>query len=932
MSLTPWYKVATPREDLRKRKPLDAAQFAVHLDRVAAGDAPPEYADPERFLARTYITDGLKRFVGEVLRRLSSEREGSNAVLNLVTGFGGGKTHALTLLYHLGRSGHAANDLPGVRTLLDASRLDSVPAAAVAVFVGTEWDALQGKAGKGEPHRLTPWGEIAWQLAQQAGDPSLFDAVAEQDKARVRPGKSNIRKFLPVDRPVLILMDEVMNFVTAARGIAVEKSTLASQFYEFVHNLTDEADSHDNLCVVVSLPKSEEEMSAEDEGDFRRLAKVTTRVAEPYVLAKDLEIPEIVRRRLFDDPGADAQIKATAKAFARWLTEHRDQVPEWFPVDNAEEIFRATYPFHPTVLSVFERKWQALPSFQRTRGILRLLAQWVSITYEAGFKGAHEEPLIALGTAPLDDQFFRAAVLDQLGGEALQAAIVSDIAGEQSNAERLDVTAEDTLRAARIHRKVATAIFFESSGGQVKDRATLREVRLAVGEPGLEIGNVETAVDALRDACYFLTAEGSEYRFSTKPNLNKLVADRRAALDTTDVEEHGRATIGRVFSATKGTEFPFDVVPFPQDSAEIADTPSLHLVVLGPDQVWGESVKELVEHWMGEHGGSARRFRNALVWSAADDSAGLLNAARRDRAWQCLAEEADAREFDEAQRKELEQNRIRAARDLEEAVWRSYRWLAYLAQDGSLAEEDLGVVHSSAAPSMQAFIQARLRQKDELTEALAPNRVVQNWPAVVGGTKPEWSTKALRDAVYASPAFTRLLDSAALKETVSKGVQQGLFGYAARGESGYVRVVFKDALSPDEVEYSDDVELMLPERAQALVSAEPSAEKPVAPEVEPVGEPVVSTAGGEQARIFTEEKVAALRWEGEVPWQKWTTFYNKVLSNLVSGEVTVTVRVESRPSGGLPKNRADAVRDNLVELGLSGEVSTEEQNAEEDDT
>ncbi len=928
MSLSPWYKVAVPREDLRKRKPLDAAQFAVHLDRVVAGEAPPEYIDAERFLTRTFVTDGLKRFAGEVLRRLSGEREGANAVLNLVTAFGGGKTHALTLLYHLSRLGLEAGSLPGVPDLLDAARLGEVPAAATAVFVGTDWDAVKGRSGTGEPPRRTPWGDIAWQLAAQVGDRALFDAVAEQDELRIRPGKDAIRRFLPSDRPVLILMDEVMNFVAAARGIAVEGSTLASQFYEFVHNLTEEADSRDRLCVVVSLPKSELEMSVDDQGDFQRLSKVTTRVAEPYVLAKDLEIPEIVRRRLFDEVGSPADVRATAKAFSQWLSDHRDQVPTWFPIDRAEEVLAATYPFHPTVLSVFERKWQSLPSFQRTRGILRLLAQWVSIAYEEGFKGAHEDPLLSLGTAPLEDQFFRAAVLEQLGTDALQAAIISDIAGEQAHAERLDAEAPETLRRARIHRKVATVVFFESSGGQARDRATLPEVRLAVGEPDLEMGNVDTALDALQDACYYLTVEGAEYRFSTRANLNKLVADRRAALSAPDVEEHARAAVRKVFSDSKGVAETFDVVFFPREAKEIPDTPALRLVVLAPDEPWGDPTRDMIEAWMGEYGGALRRFRNALVWTVADPASGLLEAARRHLAWETLEDEAATRGFDEAERAQLKENKGRAEQALKEAAWRSYRWLVLLAHDGSLRQEDLGMVHSSAAPSMQALIQGRLKQADELTDTLGPQRIVQNWP--ISGTEKvkEWSTKAMRDAVYSSPQFTRLLDPGALKDTIAKGVAQGLFGCASKDPSGYIGIAFEESVLPTDIEFSDDVVLVLPEIARQIKEAKPAPEAPV-PLVQPPGPAPVLGEKGEQLPIFTGERVAAVAWEGELPWQKWTTFYNKVLSGLAGENLKLTVKFEAHPSAGLPKEKLESIKDNLTELGLPPNVQTESDPPEQ---
>src|SRR5262245_35825269 len=141
MALKPWYKVVTPREDLREGKPLDASEFAIHLDHVREGRAPADYQKPERFFERTYLTKNLAALAAEVIRRLSGERTETNAVFNLSTQFGGGKTHALTLLYHLARNGPAANGWAGVPILLAKAHLNTVPNAAAAVFVGTEFDS-----------------------------------------------------------------------------------------------------------------------------------------------------------------------------------------------------------------------------------------------------------------------------------------------------------------------------------------------------------------------------------------------------------------------------------------------------------------------------------------------------------------------------------------------------------------------------------------------------------------------------------------------------------------------------------------------------------------------------------------------------------------------------------------------------------------------
>src|ERR1022692_5152979 len=147
MSLKPWYKVVTPREDLRDGKPLDASEFAVHLDQVREGKAPADYQKPERFFERTYLTKNLASLASEVIRRLSGEKTETNAIFNLATQFGGGKTHALTLLYHLAKNGPKSHSWTGVRSILDKAGVSSVPEAAVAVFVGTEFDSISGRGG-----------------------------------------------------------------------------------------------------------------------------------------------------------------------------------------------------------------------------------------------------------------------------------------------------------------------------------------------------------------------------------------------------------------------------------------------------------------------------------------------------------------------------------------------------------------------------------------------------------------------------------------------------------------------------------------------------------------------------------------------------------------------------------------------------------------
>jgi predicted AAA+ superfamily ATPase len=494
MALKPWYKVVTPREDLRENRPLDASEFAVHLDHVRNGTAPADYKDPQRFFERTFLTKNLTELAAGVLRRLSGIKVETSAVYNLTTQFGGGKTHALTLLYHLAHGGPTAANWQGVPSILETAGLKTVPKSAVAVFVGTEFDSISGRRDKeGEPVRYTPWGEIAFQLGGEAA----FAVVAKHDQERTAPSAEVIRKFLPKDTGTLILLDELLNYMGRNR-----KSGLTNQLYSFLQNLSEEARAQERVVVAVSLPSLLDEMTSEDESDFDRFQKLLDRLGKAMIMSVETETSEIIRRRLFEWGGLPDDGKKTAAEYGEFILDNRTLIPNWFPVDSARETFAASYPFHPALLSVFERKWQTLPRFQQTRGVLRLLALWVAHAYQAGFKGAQKDALIGMGTAPLDDPQFRSAMFEQLGGARLEVAVTTDICGKKdSHAVRLDKEAVETIKKARLHQKVATTIFFESNGGQSKAEATLPEVRLAVAEPDIDMGNIETVLETLLAGC-----------------------------------------------------------------------------------------------------------------------------------------------------------------------------------------------------------------------------------------------------------------------------------------------------------------------------------------------------------------------------------------------------------------------------------------------
>jgi predicted AAA+ superfamily ATPase len=357
--LEPWYRIAVPRDEVRQGRSFNPDEFAIHLEQVVAGKGTEDYRDPVKFFSRNVFTRALKEHGGMVLQRLSGATQNAPPVLTLVTQFGGGKTHTLTTLFHLAKAGKGAAAFRGVRELLDSAGLRECPGAKVAAFVGNAWDPRPGCE--------TPWLDLAERLAGPEGIRALGPSAQKSAPGTV----SLARLFEAAGGRVLILCDEVLNFCNRHRD-------LAEGFYAFLQNLTVAMTGTTHSAAVISLPRSQTEMTDWDLQWQDRITKVVRRVAKDLIANDEGEISEVVRQRLFEDLGPEKHRRQVAKIYADWCFERRAQLPsEWTAVDSASTEakardflrmrFEACFPFHPATLSVFQRKWQALPQYQQTR-------------------------------------------------------------------------------------------------------------------------------------------------------------------------------------------------------------------------------------------------------------------------------------------------------------------------------------------------------------------------------------------------------------------------------------------------------------------------------------------------------------------------------------------------------------------------------------
>jgi len=911
--MEPWHKVVTPREEVREGRSFNPDEFAIALEQVVAGTAPDDYREPAHFFARTCFTRALVENTSLVLRRLAGQTSNTSPVQTLITQMGGGKTHMLTALWHLAKSGQKASQYHGVSDLLSQAKLAEAPTAKVAVFVGNAWDPQNG--------RETPWIDVARQIAGEAGVNALGSAAKDAP-----PGTETLNRVIGMaGGPVLLLFDELLNFFSRHKAFA-------EPMHAFLHNIVRGFVGSKHRAAVFSLPRSEVEMTPWDQQWQDKIVKIVGAVAKPLLVSDEAEISEVIRRRLFEDLGSERIRRNIARTYADWCFERRAQLPpEWTAVDvtatekKAREFlqarFESCYPFHPATLSVFQRKWRPLPQFQQTRGVLAMLAQWICWAYQSQHAEARREALVTLGSAPLHLLGFRSEVLKQLGESRLLAAIDTDIAGERSHARTLDADTKGVLRD--VHRRVGVTILFESSGGQIDKVAHLPELRFALGEPQIDTTTIDNAAVALEKRAFFIQPVGSDgFKVFHKAKIEKAVYDRKASLDEdTETKPTIRKLVQDEFK--RGASIPVEL--FPADSTAVPDSPRLSLVVVDPRDEWDEGgeLRRRISEWTKNRGKSSRLYPGALVWCARRPGRDLREKVEMLLAWRRVQREVQegslGQDYEKADLDEIKVQVADAEEDARDEVWASYRFVVLTdsQEPGGLKVIDLGAGHSSASETLCGRIIAALKAEALLNESVGAGYIDRNWPPALKESGA-WPLASLRQS-FLNGALTRLLDpDHTLRSKIVEFVSRGDFGLASgvRQDGTYERIWFQELLAPDEVAFDPGVFLLKKAKAESLKKAPAKPGEPEEPE--PPKPPTGPGPGPGPGPEPPTPTATTVRVSGKVPPEVWNRLGTRILPKLRNGKnleisVQFSVSVDSTTAGDLQAELKQALSD----LGLT---------------
>lgn len=724
-TLKPWREVVTPHADVASGR-YQQAEFAADLWQVHLGEGSDEYRKPEEFFRRTYLTESLKRLLVGGMQRISGE--GGDPVIQLQTNFGGGKTHSMLALYHL-FSGVNASELAGVDAVLAEAGVKTLPKANCVVLVGNKISPGNPVTKPDGTVVRTLWGELAYQL----GGKKAFARVKADDEKATSPGDV-LRELFKEYGPCLILIDE---WVAYARQLHDQSDLPAGGFetqFSFAQALTESAKLAGNCLLVISLPASDTSGSPHIQADdaevggirgreaLERLRNVVGRLESSWRPATAEEGFEIVRRRLFvplAGPDAFKQRDITARAFADLYRAQSAEFPPECKGGDYEKRIQAAFPIHPEIFDRLYTDWSTLVKFQRTRGVLRLMAAVIHSLWEKGDRN----PLILPSTIPIDDPRVQSELTRYLS-DNWAPIIEKDVDGPSSLPLEIDAE-QPNLGKVHATRRVARTIYMGSAPTAAAAHRGLEDRRVKLGcvMPGESSAVFGDALRRLAATATYLYQDGPRFWYATQPTVTKLAEDRAEQLKrdpdkvSHELEERLRADLKKTGDFSR-------IHPLPRSGVDVPDDFDARLVVMPADFPYskepGNAAEKAAQAILESRGNTPRLYRNTLVFLAADKLRlqDLDEAIRKFLAWKSILTEKETLNLDPHQVRQAETQKQAADTTVTARLPETYQWLLVPEQTNPQAPISWQTVRLAGGDGLAARASKRLRSDETLISAL----------------------------------------------------------------------------------------------------------------------------------------------------------------------------------------------------------------------
>jgi predicted AAA+ superfamily ATPase len=946
-NLKPWREVVTPHKDVASGR-YQQAEFAADLWQVHLGEGSDEYRKPVEFFRRTYLTQSLNQLLIGAVRRLAGQ--GGDPVVQLQTNFGGGKTHSMLALYHL-FSNATPGELVGIDEVLKEADVSRPPKVNRVVLVGNKISPGNPVTKSDGTVVRTLWGELAWQLGFVAGGikeaKKAYKRVEADDEKATSPGDV-LRELMNDYAPCLILIDE---WVSYARQLHDQGDLPGGSFethFTFAQALTESAKAAKQCLLVISLPASDTTGSPHAVADdvevggergraaLDRLRNAVGRVEASWRPASAEEGFEIVRRRLFEPLVEKGQFVArdtVARAFSDFYRAQHQEFPPDCRDSDYERRLKAAYPIHPEIFDRLYSDWSTLVKFQRTRGVLRLMAAVIHSLWEKGDRN----PLILPANIAIDDPRVQFELTRYLSDNWVPV-IEKDVDGPNALPLRLDREIPNLGKYAAC-RRVARTIYLGSAPTATAAHRGIEDRRIKLGcvMPGESPAVFGDALRRLATAATYLYQDGARYWFSTQATVTKIAEDRAEQL-LREPEKVAKEIEARVRAdVRKGGDFN-RVHPFPQSGQEIGDDTDARLVVLNiehayskePDNAAVTAAKAMLEM----RGNTPRLFQNTLAFLAIDQVRlqDLDEAVRRYLAWQSILTDKESLELTPHQVKQAEEQQETADGVVSSRLPEAYQWLLVPMQVTPQSEREWKAFRLSGQDSLAVRASKKLRNDDLLVAALAGTVLRMPLDKVPLWRGDHVTVKQLVEDFARYLYLPRLVETKVLLDAIGDGLslltwEQDTFAFADSYDETTRR--YRGLRHGQRVTLTDTSSGMLvkPEAASRQIAAEAAARSTV-----PTSGAVPLHASGGNGEAAAPVSTSGLpfpptaqprRFHGNVALEPTRVgrdagrIADEViahLAGLVGSDVTVTLEISAVVQGGVPDKVVRTVTENCRTL------------------
>lgn len=726
--MKPFSSVAIPNKDILEGR-LTMDVFAAKLWEVYKKRAPEDYQESDVFFRKTYVTEGLTNLIKIAENRLKGK--GGDPVIQLQTPFGGGKTHSLIALYHKAK----------------------------------EWKAnvvvIDGVASS--PKNTMIWEEIEKQLTGKV----------DKLKGKVSPGGEELRMLFEKHQPLLILLDEVIEYAIPASGIKVGDSTLASQVLTFMRIITDIVRTLDKTFLVLTYP-TRTHYNSFGQTLLKQLQERSGRVEKIYTPIQDEEVSAVIRRRLFGSVDEEETKNLLDKILDYF--EKEKILPEGVSKSEYRKRFLDCYPFQPEVIDILYKRWGSLPRFERTRGVLRLLSLVVHALKERNI------PYISLADFDLRNSEIKGELINYTGQE-FNGIIAQDITSSNSGAKKTDKNLGDAYTPFSFGTKVATTIFMYSFSGATERGATINEVKLSSVDISAPSSIVVEAISRLKENLFYLSEKG--LFFTTQPNLNRILLTKMESISDEKLETEER----NILTNNLKKEC-FDIFLWPDKPKDITDTKKMKLVIFNKQDI--DNCKKM----LANYGNRPRVYRNTLIFFTPIESerSKFEDFLKRKLGWKLIDQDKTLTLTPE-QKKEVRDQIKRPESEARDNIRELYR-LLYLPTKGGLKELDLGIPTYGSNISIDREIYERLRSEGDILEKFSPLTLREKYLK----DKKYVKTIDILEAFFKTPGEIRIFSDNALRDCIRKGISQGLFGIGDLENKKPICRHFKEEIIPELVE------------------------------------------------------------------------------------------------------------------------------------